>query len=408
MADPTTYADDSRLHDALALLRREAPVHWVEAPGFRPFWAITRHADVMEIERQPELFLNAPRSVLVPSAMERWIAEHGTNFHTLESMDGTEHRMVRGIGADWFNPRAMRRMDGRVTELAKRYVDRMLSFDGECDFVTDIAVHFPLYVILSLLGLPESDFPRLLSLTQELFGNADAESGRGRDPQDFIAVQQDLFGYFNRLTADRRATPTEDLASAIANARVNGEYLSDFDAASYYILIATAGHDTTSATIAGGLQALMENPGQLERLKADPGLLPSAVDEMVRWVTPIKCFLRTAVEDYELRGVTIRKGDALLLSYPSANRDEDLFDDPFLFDVARTPNRHLAFGFGVHYCLGAVLAKMETNAFFAELLPRLDSIEAAGAPELSATNFIGGLKHLPIRYKLRPGGSTSS
>ncbi|WP_210435102.1 cytochrome P450 [Saccharopolyspora sp. ASAGF58] len=370
----------------------------------RPFWAITRHADVMEIERQPDLFRNAPRPILVPDAMERRQAARGTNFRTLVSMDGAEHRQVRAIGTDWFGPGAMGRMETRVTKLARRYVDRMLEFDGECDFVTDIAVHYPLDVILSLLGLPKTDFPRLLSLAKELLGNADQEISRGRGEEDFIAVQQDLLTYFNELTAARRATPTADLASAIANAGFDGAYLSEFDAASYYVLIATAGHDTTSATIAGGLQALIENPQQLRQLQDDLTLLPAAIDEMVRWVTPIKCFLRTATEDYVLRGTTIRKGDSLLLSYPSANRDEDVFEEPFRFDIRRTPNRHLAFGFGVHYCLGAALAKMEARVFLAELLPRLDSVELAGKAELSASNFIGGLKHLPIRYKLRPIG----
>ncbi|PKW16138.1 cytochrome P450 [Saccharopolyspora spinosa] len=402
LADPAAYANDDRIHKALALLRREAPVHWVEAPGYRPFWAITRHADVMEIERQPDLFRNAPRPILVPDAMEKRTAAQGTNFRTLVSMDGAEHRQVRAIGTDWFGPGALRHLETRVTELARQYVDRMLEFDGECDFVTDIAVHYPLDVILSLLGLPRSDFPRVLSLAKELLGNADQEINGGRGAEGFVAVQQELLTYFNELTAARRATPTTDLASAIANARLDGALLSEFDAASYYILIATAGHDTTSASIAGGLQALIENPQQLRQLQDDLTLLPTAVDEMIRWVTPIKCFLRTATEDYVLRGTTIRKGDSVLLSYPSANRDEDLFEEPFRFDIRRTPNRHLAFGFGVHYCLGAALAKMEARAFFAELLPRLDSVQLAGKAELFATNFIGGLKHLPIRYKLRP------
>jgi cytochrome P450 len=402
LADPAAYTDERTLHEGLARLRRTSPVHRVEAPGYRPFWAVTRHADVMEVERQPERFLNGPRSVLVPAPMERWIAEHGRDFHTLESMDGAEHRDKRAIGADWFGPRAIRRMQERVDALARRYVDRMLELGGSCDFVTDVAAHYPLDAILSLLGLPESDFPLLLDLTRQLFGAADAEVGRGRSAGDFTAVQRELFDYFNAVTAARRAHPTDDLASAIANASVDGGPLSEFDAASYYVLIATAGHDTTTATIAGGLRALLEHPDQLARLREDPGLLPSAVDEMVRWVTPIKCFLRTATENYVLRGVTIREGDAVLLSYPSANRDEDVFEEPFTFDIGRSPNRHLAFGFGVHYCLGAVLAKMETRAFFAELLPRLESVELAGEPELAATNFIGGLKHLPISYALRP------
>jgi cytochrome P450 len=264
-----------------------------------------------------------------------------------------------------------------------------------------VAVHYPLYVILSLLGLPESDFPRLLKLTQELFGGDDEELRRGATPEDLMATLIDFFAYFQNITDTRRATPTDDLASAIANARVDGAYLSDFDTASYYVIVATAGHDTTSSTISGGLHALIEHPGELARLRDDQALLPYAVDEMIRWVTPVKEFMRTATADTRIGGVPIREGESVLLSYPSANRDEDIFDDPFRFDVGRDPNRHLAFGFGVHFCLGAALARVETRALFAELLPRLESIELAGKPEWTATTFVGGLKHLPIRYTLK-------
>jgi cytochrome P450 len=292
-------------------------------------------------------------------------------------------------------------MEERVAELARQYVDRMADLGGECDFVTQVSVHFPLYVILSLLGLPESDFPRMLKLTQEMFGGGDEELRRGETPEELLQTLLDFFAYFQELTAARRAAPTDDLASEIANARVDGEYLSDFDTASYYVIIATAGHDTTSSTIAGGLHALIEHPAELARLRDDPALLPTAAEEMIRWVTPVKEFMRTAAADTEVRGVPVRQGQAVLLSYPSANRDEEIFDDPFRFDVGREPNRHLAFGFGVHLCLGAALARMETRAFFAELLPRLASIELAGRPEWTATTFVGGLKHLPIRYTLK-------
>jgi len=181
---------------------------------------------------------------------------------------------------------------------------------------------------------------------------------------------------------------------------VDGEFLSDVDVASYYVIIATAGHDTTSSTISGGLHALVQHPGELARLRDDPALMPAAVDEMIRWVTPVKEFMRTATADTQVAGVTLKEGEAVLLSYPSGNRDEEVFDDPFRFDVGRDPNKHLAFGFGVHYCLGAVLARMETRALFAELLPRLESIELAGPAEMKATTFVGGLKHLPIAYRL--------
>ena len=211
----------------------------------------------------------------------------------------------------------------------------------------------------------------------------------------------EMFQYFTALTVSRRENPTEDLASAIANAVIDGEPLSDIDVVSYYLIIAAAGHDTTSATISGGMLALTENPDQRARLAGDLGLMGLATEEMIRWVTPVKAFMRTATEDTAVRGVPIAAGESVLLSYPSANRDEDVFDDPFRFDVTRDPNKHIAFGYGVHFCLGAALARMEVGSFFSELLPRLESIELAGEPQHVATTFVGGLKHLPIRYSLR-------
>ena len=402
VADAAAYAEEKRLHEALAVLRRDDPVHWVDPmPDAFPFWAITRHADVLEIERQHELFLNNPRPLLVNADHDRHIAEHGHMLNTLIHVDDPAHKRLRPVAADWFRPRMMRRMQVEVERLAERYVDRLADFGGECDFAQDIAVGYPLYVILSLLGLPESDFPRILQLTQELFGGDDDELRRGQTNEELMQVVLDFFEYFNRITADRRSNPTEDLASAIANAEIGGEHLSDMDVISLYVIIATAGHDTTSSTIAGGMHALIEHPDQLERLRRDPDLVPLAAEEMIRWVTPVKEFMRTATADYELRGRTIKEGEAVLLSYPSANRDEEVFDDPSRFDVGRDPNKHLAFGFGVHYCLGAALARMETRAFFAELVPRLDTIELAGTPERVRTTFVGGLKHLPIRYRLR-------
>ncbi|WP_344903688.1 cytochrome P450 [Actinomadura meridiana] len=403
LADPKTYADDRLLHESLALLRREAPIHRVDAPEYTPFWAVTKHEDILEVEREHQVFLNAPRPLLATTeldVMNQQRAEAGIALRTLVHMDDPDHRVFRAIGADWFRPRAMRALEPRVKELAKRYVDRMVELGGECDFAREIAVHFPLYVILSLLGLPESDFDRMLRLTQELFGGDDDEFQRGASNEEKLQVLLDFFAYFQGLTDARRQNPTDDLASAIANASIDGERLNDFDTASYYVIVATAGHDTTSATIAGGLHALIEHPAQLAQLRDAPGLMPLAVDEMIRWVTPVKEFMRTATRDYDLRDVTIRKGEAAMLSYPSANRDEDVFNDPFRFDVARDPNKHLAFGFGVHYCLGAALARIEVRAFFEELIPRLRSIELAGEPESIATTFVGGLKSLPIRYSV--------
>ena len=404
LADPTAYADDARLHAALTHLRANNPVAWVDNPPYRPFWAVTKHADIMAIERDNTLWINEPRPLLATADaddMAQEMLQAGGGLRTLIHMDDPQHRVVRAIGADWFRPKAMRDLKIRVDELAKIHVDKMVAAGGECDFVQEVAVHFPLYVILSLLGLPESDFPRMLKLTQELFGGDEEEYKRGTTLEDQNAVLLDFFGYFTSLTASRRENPTEDLASAIANARIDGQPLSDLETMSYYVIIATAGHDTTSATIAGGLRALIDNPGELQRLQQNPQLLGTATEEMIRWVTPVKEFMRTATADTTVRDVPIAEGESVYLAYVSGNRDEEVFDDPFRFDIGRDPNKHVAFGYGVHFCLGAALARMEINSFFSELVPRLESIELAGEPELASTTFVGGLKHLPIRYSLR-------
>ncbi|MFV8320429.1 cytochrome P450 [Mycobacterium sp. 23] len=398
LADPQAYTDEQRLHAALTRLRAEAPVCRVDVPGYRPFWAITKYADVMDIERNNALFTNWPRPVLATIEGDELQAASGVR--TLIHLDDPQHRVVRAIGSDWFRPKAMRALKIRVDELARIYVDKMMAAGPECDFVQEVAVNFPLYVIMSLLGIPEADFARMLKLTQELFGSDDSEYKRGTTAEDQLPALLDMFSYFNGVTAARRANPTEDLSSAIANARIYGEPLSDIETVSYYLIVATAGHDTTSATISGGLHALLENPDQLRRLQDDPGLMPRATEEMIRWVTPVRHFMRTAAADTIVRGVPITAGESVLLSYVSANRDEDVFDDPFRFDVGREPNKHVAFGYGVHFCMGAALARMEVGSFFTELLPRLKSIELAGDPQLVAATFVGGLKHLPVRYSL--------
>ncbi len=404
LANPQAYTVEKLLHESLAHCRAHAPVSWVDVPGYRPFWAVTKHADIMDIERQNDLFTNFPRPLLAITEADEALLrdiEAGTGLRTLIHMDDPHHRDVRKIGADWFRPKVLRQLKARCDELAKIWVDKMAEKGPELDFMTEIAVNYPLYIILSMLGLPDSDFPRMLKLTQEMFGGNDEEFQRGGGVEDMLAVLLDFFNYFSALTASRRENPTEDLASAIANATINGEPLSPMDTLSYYVIVASAGHDTTSAGIAGGMRALLEHPDQLARLQGDMSLMGTAVEEMIRWVVPVKEFMRTAQEDTEVRGVPIKKGEAVLLSYVSANRDEDVFQNPNMFDVGRDPNKHLSFGYGVHFCLGASLARMEMNSFFSELIPRIKSIELAGDPELMATTFVGGLKHLPIRVELQ-------
>ena len=406
LAEPKAYSDEKRLYEALAYARKHEPVAWIDVPPYAPFWAITKHSDIMDIERQNDLFTNDPRPFLEIAEFDekqRAEREAGVGLRTLIHMDDPHHRDIRKVGADWFKPSALKALKARCDELAKIWVDRMAEMGPEMDFAQDIAVNYPLYIILTLLGMPESDFGFMLKLTQEIFGSNDEEmarEGSADAAESFMAVVMEMFAYFTQLTASRREHPTDDLASAIANATINGEPMSDMDTLSYYAIVASAGHDTTSAGIAGGLLALIQNPDQLARLKADPSLMGTAVEEIIRWVVPVKEFMRTAQADTEIRGVKIKKGDAVLLSYVSANRDEEVFENPDTFDVGRDPNKHLSFGYGVHFCLGASLARMEINSFLTELIPRIKSIELAGEPELISTLFVGGLKRLPIRVEL--------
>ena len=322
-------------------------------------------------------------------------------LRTLIHVDDPEHRELRGVTSEWFLPKNMARLDDRLASLAVQYVDKLASLGGRCDFATDIAMHYPLNVILHILGLPESDYPRMLKLTQELFGAADEDLRRDDDPEAIIKVIEDFFAYFTRITEERRANPTDDLASAVANGRINGEELNLMQTISYYVITATAGHDTTASAMAGGVLAFIQHPDQWERLKKDPSLVGTAADEIIRWVTPVKHFMRTANEDYTLAsGHTIRKGESVLLSYPSANRDSAVFADPYTFDIGRSPNKHLSFGFGVHYCLGAMLARMEIKAMLAEMVKRVEKFELAGEPALMKTTFVGGLKRLPVSYSM--------
>jgi cytochrome P450 len=320
---------------------------------------------------------------------------------TLIQMDGNEHRAHRNIVNDWFKPGNVKQMQTRIDELAKHYVDQMAAMGGRCDFANEVALHYPLQVILSILGLPEDDFARMLKLTQELFGAEDPDVARAGEDQSTFEVLLDFVNYFTAVAHDRRATPTGDLASVIANAEISGEPLPDMDMLGHYVIIATAGHDTTSNTISGGLLALIEQRDQLQLLQAQPELIDNAPDELIRYVSPVKHFCRTAQESFTVRDVTFQPGDLLLLSYASANRDDEAFSDPMRLDVRReNAASHLAFGFGRHFCLGAHLARLEIRSLFKELLPRLEHVELAGEPTWIKANFVQGPKSIPIKYEM--------
>lgn len=398
--EPSAWADPAGWHEIATQVRREQPILRVEQEGGTPFWAVTRYDDVMTVERDPRLFTNEPGSTLTVKRPE---PDHFYELKTLINMDGEEHRAHRLLVNEWFKPQSIRNLEDAVRARAKQSVDELAALGGECDFARDIALHYPLRVILTVLGLPESDFDRMLALTQELFGSEDPEFQRPQAEQEArqLEVIMDFIEYFKGVVADRRANPTDDIASVVANATMNGEPLGDTSIFGYYLIIATAGHDTTSNAVAGGMASLLKHPDQLARLQADPGLMGTATEEIVRWVTPVKHFMRTAQEDTEIGGQAIAKHDWVYLSFASANRDEDVFPDPFRFDVGRQDAQSLGFGFGRHYCLGVHLAKMEIRAFFDELLSRLESAELTGPVEYMQSALVTGPKHMPMKYSLR-------
>jgi hypothetical protein len=323
-------------------------------------------------------------------------------------MDPPDHPKYRALVQPWFKPSNIKRLEDSLQTIITRILDDMMG-DGtvrELDFVQDVAVWPPLKLITQLLGVPDEDEWRILKLTNELFAGDDPEMKRvGEDPLSIFETIKDLYDYFTRLTDERRAHPTEDLASYIANGRIDGEYLPYKELISYYTIVATAGHETTRTAISGGLHALLRNPDQLELLQKnihDEELVKLAVEEMIRWTTPVAQFSRTATRDYSLRGKQIKAGDTVGLMYAAANFDEEIFDAPFEFRIDRKPNRHLAFGTGPHQCLGLLLARLEMRIFFTQFIPRIDMIELTGPGEHLRASFVHGFKHLPIRYRLRP------
>jgi cytochrome P450 len=412
VVDPQAHADPARLNAAFAWLRQNEPVALAELPDFDPFYLVTKHADILEVSRDNSLF---PYGEFPSTLAPRQAVQRGREarmagrplLYTLVQMDEPDHMKYRALTQAWFMPQNIRKLEGRIRELAREAVARMATLGGECDFVEEVALHFPLRVILEILGVPREEEPRMLKLTQELFGATDPDlrrEGGDETPEArqliVQATMMDFFNYFTALTEDRRARPREDVASTIANATIDGQLISTFDAMSYYLIIATAGHDTTSSSTAGAMWALAERPAELDKVRTSPALIPGLVDESIRWTTPVRHFMRSAAADTTLRGKSIAKGEWLMLCYPSGNRDEEVFEDPYAFRVDRSPNRHLAFGYGAHLCLGQHLAKMEMRILWEELLPRLKSVELAGKAKLSEANFVNGPKALPIKYAL--------
>jgi cytochrome P450 len=412
LVDPRCYAD-SRIHDAYTWLRNNNPLGIAEPEGYDPFWTVTKHADILEVSKQNDLFHNGDRqATLTNRESDRRVREMtGGSPHLIKSlvqMDAPEHPKYRMLAQPWFLQGNLKKLEDRIRTIARGAVDKMAAKGGRCDFVKDVALLYPLHVIMEILGVPEEDEPRMLRLTQELFAPQDPDTARVQpadlDPAEYAkaltAVVDDFEAYFTRISEDRRANPRDDFATVIATAKINGEPLPRLEQMGYYMIIATAGHDTTSSSTAGAIWELCDHPDQFAKLKADPSLISSMVEESIRWMTPVKHFMRSATRDTELRGRKIAKGDWLMLCYASGNRDEEVFDDPFTFQVDRKPNKQVAFGYGGHVCLGQHLARMEMRILFEELLPRLKSISRDGEATMTQAFFVNGPKKLPVRYEM--------
>lgn len=400
IVSPDLYADEGAFHHMLETLRREAPVRWTEPSDYRPFWAITRHADIMEIERKPDLFRAGPRNRLISiEEEERTIAATGGSKITrsLPTMDNPEHAKYRTVTQSWFRPANLQKLDADITRIVDEYIDRIAASREPLDIVRDVSVWIPLRVIMLILGVPRDDAAMMHRLTGELFSPHDPDLKRTSDANATAGARQEFFAYYASLLAKRRADPTDDLLSVIANAAIDGEPIGELEALSYCVSITAAGHDTTASSIAGGLHAFAADPEQYRLLRSNPELIDSATDEILRHVSPVRSFMRVASEDYVLRGQTISAGQAVLLLYPSANRDEDIFPDPHRFRIDRGRSPHLAFGAGPHMCLGMLLARKEIGCFFSRLIERVSALELAGEPRWLKANFLGGLKTLPLR-----------
>ena len=404
--DNVRFGDvDAWNREAVRLHEEQGGFYRIEREGFPPILAVLDHAAVLEVERQPELFTNGPAPVL--TTQEALDNPPPIELKTLIHMDGDEHTAYRKLGLPQFKPASLDRLQDRLDELSEQAVATMRDAGGELDFSTDVALPYPLQVILKILGLPEADYPRMLQLTQQLFGGEDPDLQREElSPEAIGAILMDFMAYFSGITVDRRADPTDDLASLIANGRLgdgpDAPPLGDLETIGYYIIVATAGHDTTSSAMAGGFRALVEHPDQLAILQGRPELMNNAIEEMLRWTAPVRHFMRCATADTELHGHSIAEGEFVYLSYRGANLDPKVFTDPLRFDIER-PNadRQISFGFGKHFCMGAQLARMELRSLFNRLIPLIESVEFAGEPTMAQTTFVGGPKALPIRYTLR-------
>ena len=409
LVDPKAYAS-GRIFDTYEWLRANNPLGIAEPEAFDRFWVVTKHADLAEIAKNNTLFPYGDRSSTLidkaSDARQREVTGRPSMLQTLVQLDEPEHMQLRKLTQKWFMPGSIKKRTDDIEDIARKTVEKFEATRGRCDFVSDIALHYPLEVVMQILGVPEADFPLMLKLTQEIFAPLDEETQRAMDTlspaayaETIMAIVAEYSAYFLALSEQRRAEPKDDLATLIAHAEINGEPITPEQALGYYFIVATAGHDTTSSSVACGMWALATQAGLLATLKDDPGQIPAFIEESIRWATPVRNFMRSPSDDVTLRGRQIRKGDWMMLCYASANRDEDVFEAPNEFRLDREA-QHIAFGYGAHMCLGLHLARMEMRILWEALIPRLKSVKLDGEPVGIESSFVTGIKHLPIQFEL--------
>jgi cholest-4-en-3-one 26-monooxygenase len=398
--DPGLYVQRGYPHEEWSLLRSQAPVFYYQRPNVRPFWAVTTHADIVSVSRQPDLFRSG-QYLFVTIDEEGAPPDDAVFLRQLLNMNPPEHGSYRAVVNRRFTPRAVQKLASQVEEVTAEVIEGIVD-RTECDFVTEVAAKLPLAVIAEMFGIPRSDWQMMFRLSNSMIAPSDPEfAGTDTIQQTLEQSRLEFFEYFSQLVADRRARPRDDVASALAHGTVNGEALPQFELLSYFALLIIAGNETTRNAISGGLYALINHPAQMASLKENPAaMVKPAVEEILRWTSPVIQFSRIATADTELHGQRIRQDDVVAMFYPSANRDEEVFENPSRFDIRRETNPHVAFGIGEHYCLGANLARLELQAMFRQLAERIDSVELAGPIQRMRSSFVGGIKHMPIRYRI--------
>jgi cholest-4-en-3-one 26-monooxygenase len=393
---PEKYERDGYPHPEWTWLRKNDPVHWYESEWCDPFWAVTKHADIVAVGKNPTDWIIEPRLAV----FTREVPPEPTARHLL-TMDPPDHGRYRNLTSKWFTPRSVKVWEPKVQQVTRHVLDAA-SKQGDIDFVADVSAPITIAVIALMLGVPEEDWHLLFRWTNEIIAPEDPEFQRGRTAMETTeAARMELFAYFKELAEKRRHDPKDDILSVVVQGRIDGAPLDDFELLSYYFLLVVAGNETTRNAMTGGIQCFLDNPGEWQKLAGDPALVEGAIEETVRWTTPVIQFARTATRDLELRGRAIRAGESVCLYYASGNRDEDVFADPFRFQIDRNPNDHIGFGRGEHVCLGAHLARLEIRSMYHQLRERLVSMERTGPAIRARSSFVGGIKRAPIRWELR-------